>query len=635
MKALRIFLRCSWLAVACATAACGDDDGGGPIATGGTSGASGGGAGAGGAAASSGSSGDAGSSGTAGMAGGGGSSGGQGGTAGEGGVAGGGGTGGTPGCSSDLECTTAAPYCVTATRECKSAAELIAAVRAAAGGSGLALPVRSAFVTYTKPAIGNDPAGFFLQATQAGPAVYVAVDPVTLNPVPAVGDLVDLTAQAVAISAGRRPVTAVGGLNVISSGNAIAPLVTDVSAADDLVTALDSYESRVIKVTGQIRDAFFGAGAPQVQAYIITAALDDGNLRLRMPETVRAELELGPGCSLTLDYGPMWRFSGVAQPSTVQATDLKDVTCPAPTVVQATALSSTEVRVVFDRTIDPQSVQTDGSQFTIAPALAVTGATVAGKEVTLQTAEQTMGGDYTVTVASSVLDALGKGVGTPNSADFVGFTPEARLLINEVGPNITGGRDLVEILVASGGSIEGVSLFASDGATNTRLADLPSVIAATGDLIVVHLTPPAEIVSETSSKAECTSTDCYAGAWDVRGYCTATCGVIAFTKRVIRLQRQTTVIEGVPFSVDSGDTPAGYPTAVQALQSQGLWLPADCGGSPCTFTSTPNVREISVIWTGVGNSVTGNSVARKPGADTKQNSDWYAPAAPSWGLPNP
>jgi hypothetical protein len=74
---------------------------------------------------------------------------------------------------------------------------------------------------------------------------------------------------------------------------------------------------------------------------------------------------------------------------------------------------------------------------------------------------------------------------------------------------------------------------------------------------------------------------------------------------------------------------------LQALQAASLWLPADCGGVPCTYVSTPTAVEISVDYLGAGTSATGNSIARKPGVHNRQMSDWNAAAAQSFGMPNP
>ena len=61
----------------------------------------------------------------------------------------------------------------------------------------VSLPIDHALVTYVRPAVLPDPAGFFLQAEQTGPAVFVAIDPTTLSTVPAPGDDVSMTVTSV------------------------------------------------------------------------------------------------------------------------------------------------------------------------------------------------------------------------------------------------------------------------------------------------------------------------------------------------------------------------------------------------------------------------------------------------------
>src|SRR5262245_30467122 len=77
-----------------------------------------------------------------------------------------------------------------------SATAQLQAARDAADGSGLALPVDGAVVTYVQPAVGGEPAGFTLQAAALGPALFVAVDPATLAPPPTVGDTIGCTITA-------------------------------------------------------------------------------------------------------------------------------------------------------------------------------------------------------------------------------------------------------------------------------------------------------------------------------------------------------------------------------------------------------------------------------------------------------
>src|SRR5664279_1138334 len=71
----------------------------------------------------------------------------------------------------------------------------IADVRAAADGA-IGFKLSGVTVTYIKPQVGDptsDPAGFTIQTDLAGPAIFVAVDPVSLPIVPVAGDVVDLT----------------------------------------------------------------------------------------------------------------------------------------------------------------------------------------------------------------------------------------------------------------------------------------------------------------------------------------------------------------------------------------------------------------------------------------------------------
>lgn len=511
----------------------------------------------------------------------------------------------------------------------------IATVRAAMDGSGLELPVTGVFVTYTKPELGLDVAGFFVQGEAAGPAVFVAIDPASLTPAPQVGDKLDFTVTAVNTSSGIKEVTAITNALVVDSNNPIDPLVTEVTMAMDLVSNLDAYESRVIRITGDV-GPFVSAGAPQVAAKLTTAGLDDANLRLRMPEAVRAQYDLAAGCSATVDYGVMWRFNAVAQPSVYSAADLSGLSCPMPTVVSAVPLSATEVVIKFDRKLDPATV--DAADFAFDQGLVATAVAVNGSDVTVTTTPDVPGLTYTVTV-STLNDVLGAPIGMPNTAMFKSYAPVAQLQLNEINSNIANARDLIEILVTGAGTVNGITLV-QKGAANEVLATLPDVSVAVGDLIVVHLTPGmaagAAPGSETLTKNQYANAAFganYDGAWDFHG---GNIG-LSFSHRVIELLAPgDVVLDAVPFVVsNSGNPPAAFPGVLQALQAAGLWLPADCGGALCTYASTPTAVAISVDYLGAGNSPAGNSVARKPGLNTRQNTDWNAAAAQTFGLPNP
>jgi hypothetical protein len=311
----------------------------------------------------------------------------------------------------------------------------IATARAAADGA-VDLPIAAVFVTYLKPAVGTDLPGFFVQAEQDGPALFIAVDPASLSPVPAVGDEVSFDITAMATAAMLRQATAIDAFAVASSGNDVSGLVQNVTAATDLVTAVGDYESELVTADTTIVADFASAGTGHVQAQVDTTGITgDTNLRLRVPSGIVDQLGLENGCTVTVTATPMWRFNTSAQISAYDAAELT-AACQAPAVLSAVAPSLTEVVVVFSRPLDTVSVLADGTQFTITggAGLTVISASASGDRATLVTSAQTPATTYTVTVAATVTDVLGAGVDAgANSATFDAFTPPPSVaLINEV-----------------------------------------------------------------------------------------------------------------------------------------------------------------------------------------------------------
>ena len=289
-----------------------------------------------------------------------------------------------------------------------------------------------------------------------------------------------------------------------------------------------------------------------------------------------------------------------------------------PQVSGATATAATIVAVTFDAQINSATVQANGAQFAIG-GLAVSAASANGNTVTLTTTSQSPGAAYTVTVANSVQDVDGLGVDPAhNSANFTGFTPPLNLRLNEVAPNITSSADLVELRVMAGGSVGGMTL-QQDMSPPTVLATLPAATVATGDLIVIHLNPPVDVTSETTSKTQCVSAGCYPGAWDMAGGTTG----ITFSSRVLTIRAADSAItDGAAFARPDATQPVAFPTNLQALQAASHWLPADCSGAPCTFVSVPTAIEVSANWTGASSSNGSTSIGRTSNGDTDQNSDW-------------
>jgi len=207
--------------------------------------------------------------------------------------------------------------------------------------------------------------------------------------------------------------------------------------------------------------------------------------------------------------------------------------------------------------------------------------------------------------------------------------------LNEIAPNQTNSKHLVELRVVTGGTCEGILIEQAGFGSPIVLATLPDAVVATDDLIVVHLNPPGSPPSESAGNAEfpaVTYPGNYDGAWDFLGSPSG----IAFGTRVIQVRNALEQLTDVlPATREPYNPPSGFLGALQAVQAVGLWLPADCGGSPCSDTGTPAAKDVIVDWEGAhGALATDDTVARHAGAETHQASDW-ATGPSTMGAPNP
>jgi endonuclease G, mitochondrial len=312
----------------------------------------------------------------------------------------------------------------------------IGAARAAGDGTGLSLPIREVTVTYLKPQIGStssDPAGFTIQATRTGPALFVAIDPATLTPPAAVGDVVSFTITEKRTVAKQARVQALDGYTRSATGTDVGVLAQDLSAATDVVSALDHYDSQLVTVTGTLLEVPSAGGAGFERAAIQTAGLAaDPNYQLRAPVALIDAIDMVKTCQFTATRIPMGRFNTQAQLAAFAASDLT-LRCPAPIVLSATPTSPTTIVLAFSRHIQPSSLAADGSQFTFNNGLTATAATVSGRTVTLTTATaQTADTLYAATIAKTVTDLQGAAV-TPGTAAFAGFgsTSSAGVLLSK------------------------------------------------------------------------------------------------------------------------------------------------------------------------------------------------------------
>jgi hypothetical protein len=246
---------------------------------------------------------------------------------------------------------------------------------------------------------------------------------------------------------------------------------------------------------------------------------------------------------------------------------------------------------------------------------------------------------YNVTVLTKPVNqscTVSNGTGTVGLANVTNIAvtcvAAAVLQISEVAPNITGGKDLVELAVLAGGTTKDIVVLQNPvlgGSGTVTLATLPDVQVTAGDFIVVHIAD-ATVMSETSAKNGCAVAACFATAWD---FAAGTTG-ISFTNTVLSVAASDgTTMDAVPFAQPPSSTPATFPATLQFIQQLGHWQPADSGGAPTDYTTTPSAVDVSVDWSTVGTTASGNTVQRS-GADTNSKADWSVKAN-SLGVANP
>lgn len=507
----------------------------------------------------------------------------------------------------------------------------IAAARAAADGP-VDIAVDGVWVTYAKPAVGTDPAGFFVQRDARGPALFVAVDPASLSPAPSVGDEIAFRVTAMSTVAGQRRATSVADVAVASSGHDVAALAQDVSAAADLVSALDDYDSELVTARVTLAAAPSFAGGGHVAAPVDTAAIQgDADLRLRVPDEVADLLGLEAGCTLTVGPTPLWRFNAAAQLSAWSTADVTSATCPTPTaVVSAAATSETEVRIELSRGVDPASLTDAAAQFVFDGGLTATAASADGRAIAVQTTPQAPGQSYTVTVAASVLDVLGAGVApAAASATFTGFTAPAAVRINEVAAAESGGCDLIELRVVSGGSLEGFRVTER----KTTILTFGALSVATNDLIVVHLDRDDANCNPGGSGDETAAPDQYPAATYGANYDTAydwysTDTGLTATDNVIAVENPAGAIVDAVFVSDGPTGTAAADTETRAAQvaAAGQWQMVGGGVPAGGFVDDAfNAHAVQDL----GASTKATSIQRIDDTDDNDRDDWSAPPNPA------
>ncbi len=181
-------------------------------------------------------------------------------------------------------------------------------------------------VTYLRPAMGEDHAGFFIQSEVTGPALFVQMEP------PAglsVGDRVSFRVTDVVTQISHKRATGIADLTTSSSGNDVAFLIQDVSSTADLVANLDDYAHELIRVDLTISALPEPGGAEFNRAAAETVGVTgDARLHLRLPAPLWASYPLAQWCTLHVEGTPFWAYNENGQISAWDAAEISDVVCP-------------------------------------------------------------------------------------------------------------------------------------------------------------------------------------------------------------------------------------------------------------------------------------------------------------------
>jgi len=514
------------------------------------------------------------------------------------------------------------------------AAEDIASIRAAEPGP-IDVTVGRVMVTTVRGEIGRDAAGFFVQATQQGPGLFIAYDPAPAGLTH--GSLVTFRATDCADSYGQRIVTGLTGLEVVGRGD-LATMVQEVSQADDLVSNLGSYEAEILSAQITLVGGMEFAGNGFVGAAIDTNGLPASGLIFRIPETLQAEINLAPGCVLRAT-GPMWRYRDTAQLSVYELGAVANVDCPGTIILEAVATRATALRMTFSRDLREDSLQAGGGQFSI-DGLGVESASLASPNTVLLITDEQAGGEtYSLSVDDTLLDAAGNALDPAGrSTEFIGFEAGLRLRITELSANISSGCDRIELVALGNGSVEG---FVLKERTST-LVTFPAITVASEDRIVVHMNSgsdrcnPSAATTETQSKDELLTAQHAShvdSAWDVwstdRGL-TATDNVFQIIGNGGLIQDAVLVSDALTGTA-AGDSERAAATVAEASEwtTQAGEVPE--GGFVDDSFSAHAAQ-------GLGDEATNGSTSlqRRAGQDSNHSGDWHdGPRPSSWGAVNP
>jgi hypothetical protein len=200
-----------------------------------------------------------------------------------------------------------------------TSAEIMAVRDNPSGSTGQT--ISGALVTYVQPAIGNDPAGFYLQAEQTGPALFVAVDPSLLSPVTAVGDVVSFVVDSAVSTATGVQVDAISNYVSTSRNNSTDPYLQAEVIGEPLSVVWSDYENELILADGTIDSAWQFAGIGFQSSGLYTPAGE--TVEFRIPDSLHATFNPAQGCPISVSGTPLTSRVGVPQ---IRAWDISEIT---------------------------------------------------------------------------------------------------------------------------------------------------------------------------------------------------------------------------------------------------------------------------------------------------------------------
>lgn len=194
-----------------------------------------------------------------------------------------------------------------------------AAKAAQATATEASIAIDNVVVTYVRPAIGQDDAGFFIQASTTGPAIFVNASAGSESP--AVGDTISFTATQVVFDEVAR-ISAYENYVKKSSGQSIdhTNYLQEIERATD-ITDIDTYESEIITgavtLTGAFGNSNTGFKRASIQTIGYTPATPSRDFVLRVPDAIAAEIEAEAaslnkkviGCYVNFDRAIYWGYT--------------------------------------------------------------------------------------------------------------------------------------------------------------------------------------------------------------------------------------------------------------------------------------------------------------------------------------